>query len=290
MSEPRVRVNGLQMGSGTPYEVVRFNPFVRQVRADAEQPRAWAHGALSGAEWQEPPIVPLTVSMRADDACPHEERLAQWLGFQRKLSAAFAAHGDAEVEGELVYEMGGAEYAMFGRPRMQEPDTEALWWSASALVECAFVALDPFTYSADERQVVMGLPTFEGGLTFPATFPLAFDATLVGGQATDVVNEGTAPAGLRLLIEGPVDQPRVAVIHDGEAVIVRFDVTLGSGQWLEVDTDLRTVLINGVTSRRDIVVGEFPLLPPEGTSTIRFGAAHENATAQLTATWRAVWW
>src|SRR5699024_4479973 len=123
----------------------------------------------------------------------------------------------------------------------------------------------------------------------PVTAPFVIGATLSEGAAV-LENEGTADTPLRLRINGPVVRPRVAVLRPGgESRTLRFDTELQAGQWLDIDTGDRTVLLQGKTSRRAQTAGTFPLLPP-GTSTLRFFAAEHNDDAEVTAVWRSAWW
>lgn len=71
---------------------------------------------------------------------------------------------------------------------------------------------------------------------------------------------------------------------------MRVDLNLPAGQWLDIDTRARTVLLNGdpAASRRGQAVGDWPLLQP-GTSTLRFAAAEESS-GTVTARWRDGWW
>src|SRR5690606_27793991 len=86
---------------------------------------------------------------------------------------------------------------------------------------------------------------FTGGLTVPFTIP----AQVSAGRAT-LVNAGTSDVGLRLRIDGPVVEPRVTLLTDQGTAVLRLNLTVGAGQWLDIDTAARTVYLNGVASRR----------------------------------------
>lgn len=167
LEEPAVSLNGLQFGPGTPYAVVEFNPFRLRARADS-QPRAWNHGSWSGAEWAEEVIVPLVLAVRADrgepDCLVTPDAEDAWAALQQALSAAFAPVGDQVGESELRFTLGSRDYVMFGRPRLVEPDTTNLWRIARTNTQCAFAALDPRKYSAEQVTQSTGLSQQEGGL------------------------------------------------------------------------------------------------------------------------------
>lgn len=298
--EPTVSVNGLQFGPGTPYAVVEFNPWRRHTRTESA-PRAWNHGSWSGAEWGEEAVVPLVLAVRRGNphpqmACPKDSPAAEdaWMALQQALSAAFAPIGDAVVEGELRWTMGSRSYIMFGRPRVIEPDTRSLWANARATCQCVFVGLDPRYYSDPLTVVVTGLSEQTGGLTVPFTVPFWIDGYTIGGRL-NLTNEGTADAPLFIRIDGPVVNPRlVLAAPDGSTQTIDFfDLTLGAGQWVEIDTASGTALLNGeagssVRGSTVWTMDPYPLRP--GVNVLRFFAAEFSEDAQVTVEYRSAWW
>lgn len=283
------QVRDLVAGPGTAWTVVHpSNPFQTQVRADQAGVRAWNHGSWSGAEWGQERVVPLRFHGRAPSG--------DWAGslqLIQQLNAAFAPVGDAAADVELRYSLGGTEYLLLGRPRMSEPELSNAV-RGHVWANCAFVALDPRIYSADEHTGSIGLPSFSGGLTVGVgetlgTVPFTVDGVLSDGFA-DLENVGTTDTALRIRIDGPVSTPRFSVQRpDGTTETLRVLFDLQAGQWLDVDTGSHVVLLNGVASRRGQVSGEFPLLPP-GESRLRFNAAAFNEEAELSWTYRSAWW
>lgn len=290
LADCQIQVRDLVMGPGTPYTVLGdFNPFNRSVRANQTQPRAWNHGSWSGAEWQDQAAVPIRV--RTQD--PDDRTRAGWLAAHQQLAAAFAPVGDAVEDVELRFAVGSTEYVMFGRPRMVEPNANQTRRGHS-FTSLAFVATDPLIYSGDLLSTgTISLPIQAGGLLVPFTVPFLSGGTLLGGSA-DLTNDGTAPSPITFRIDGPVQQPFVAVQSPGAVVnTLRFDLTIPTGQWLIVNTGARTAFLNGLpqASRRGQVSAEddWPLLQP-GVNTIRFGAAEHNDQAALTVEARSAWW
>lgn len=280
LADGQVQLRDLVFGAGAEIRFVgknHFNPFSRAVRADQGGPRAWNHGNWSGAEFTEQVIIPMRLVIIGD-----ESGVTGWLARMRGLLAAFApSHEDLE----LRFALDGAEYVMFGRPRLVDP--EARMMDGTNYVQAAFVALDPVMYSGAEHVESVMLPIVTGGLEFPIQFPIQFTATTVAGRV-NLTNAGTATVGLRLRIDGPVVEPRVTLLVDGVASTLRFNLTLTAGQWLDVDTAARTVYMNGTASRRGNAAGVWPLLP-SGTHELAFDAAAYDAAAELTVTWRDGW-
>lgn len=282
LSPGQVKIRDLVMGPGTSYQILTdTNFFNRHVRADQSGARAWGHGTWSGVEFMDEAVVPLRISTRAADE-------AGWLALHQQLMLAFAPIGEAAGDVELRFAFGGSEYLLFGRPRMVEPDIN-LAAGGFSITRAAFIALDPRIYAGTETVASTGLPTFTNGVGLPLRAPFHVPGIQLGG-VTAVTNVGTAESGLVLRIDGPVTEPRVTVqLADGSVKTVRFDVALTAGQWLDVDTAARTVLLNGVSSRRGQASGEFPVLPA-GTHSVRFFAADYNTTALLTVRFRSSWW
>jgi hypothetical protein len=210
-----------------------------------------------------------------------------WAAYQ-VLAAAFRPIGDVIADVELRYHKGGREYVLFGRPRMVEPELSTVP-GGTGFVQCGFVANDPFNYSGELVEVTgIGATTQLGGLSVPVSVPFRIRSRSLGGRAT-LTNEGTADTGLNLRINGPISRPSVTLQHFGrepQRLQVLFDLT--DGQWLDIDTKSHSVLLNGVSTRRGQVSGDFPLLPP-GVSTIRFGASDFDA-GSLEVRYRHTWW
>jgi hypothetical protein len=270
------------MGSGTRFRMQqRFDPFGRAFRADSQQPRPWAHGASSGAEFADEAVVPLRMLVEGE-----ERSAGSWMEARHLLTAAFRPVGETGADEPLRFVLGGHEYVMFGRPRGFEFDVRFMR-DGYGSVTAVFAALDPLIYDAEPHDETVTLPTYEGGLTFPTLVPFAVPGVQIGGRTT-LVNAGTADGGLRFRLDGPVQHPRITLRHAGGAQTLTVGLDLAAGQWLDIDTSERTVYLDGLVSRRAAVAGEWPTLRP-GTSEVRFRAA-EHGPGTLTVQARSAWW
>ncbi|WP_435108936.1 phage distal tail protein [Nocardiopsis synnemataformans] len=152
-------------------------------------------------------------------------------------------------------------------------------------------APDPTRYSHQERRATTAPPTRPPGLAFPLAFPLGFGEEQ-GGRFT-ARNAGTIPTAPRWEITGPCVDPVVQHAVTGEHLA--FDITLRSGQRLDVDVDARTVLLGtstspGSVSRRSALRSGsrwFDLAP--GTNQITFRTADGDPGARLSGVWRDAW-
>lgn len=279
LAEGQVQVRDLVMGPGTDFETLRgFNPWALAARVDQSSPRSQDHGSWSGTEWRDEMVVPIPLRVRkVGDRSP-----GGWVSAHQQLLAAFApSHTDIE----LRWCTGGVEYVMFGRPRVVDPevDTAPAGWTVT---RCAFAAIDPRIYSGEETVANVGLPSSSGGLVWPVTWPVTWDAVVSSG-VVQVTNAGGAAVRPRLVIYGPVSGPRVTLVDTGQTLA--WDVSLAAGQWLDVDTDQRTSLINGQVSRSGQMTSRQWFELPAGRSEIAFNASVFEAGASLTVAYRSAW-
>lgn len=151
-----------------------------------------------------------------------------------------------------------------------------------------------FTGSAGLTWTVNGAAEIDGQVSSGGlSVPFTIDGVLTGGQAA-LLNSGTTDSPVTFRIDGPVVSPVVALQRpDGSIQQVRFDLTLASGQWLDVSTAARTALLNGLpqANQRGRAIWDMDPFPlPPGTSTLRYLAGSFNATTMAAASWRSAWW
>lgn len=145
----------------------------------------------------------------------------------------------------------------------------------------------PVTVAADVSQDV--------GMSFPATFPVAFSATQAAG-ATVVGNLGSIPAHFRARLYGPCIGPRLVNETTGEEIAFTSDLSLAAGDYLEVDTRERTAFltVNGSSSQVsrlssvDFAVTSWWRLEP-GSQVIRYAPPLASAGAAAVIDYRACW-
>lgn len=132
-----------------------------------------------------------------------------------------------------------------------------------------------------------GLRSTSGGLVFPLVFPLDFGPGVTGG-AMVVTNNGPIATLPVWTITGPVTNPVIINTATSEQLaLTNGTLFIAAGQKLTLDTDARTVMLQGTASRRSsLATGStwFPLRP--GANQIAFLASDFDPAAQLTATWR----
>lgn len=129
------------------------------------------------------------------------------------------------------------------------------------------------------------------GRAFPVTFPIAFDPN--SGGATKIVNVGGGEDGLTstpllMRLYGACTEPIITNATTGE-VLELDNVTIAAGQYIEIDMDARTVLLNGnpnnaYYSKINFATSSWWELQP-GDNLLALGAATSDASCQLDLFW-----
>lgn len=100
---------------------------------------------------------------------------------------------------------------------------------------------------------------------------------------------GTAPPSVTAVIAAvnePVVNPQ---IRDQDGNVLRFELTLDVGQFLVLDFDTKSILLNGQVTRRSSRRGDWLPIRPDMTWEFNaFGFSPTNE-ATLTVTWRDAW-
>lgn len=266
--------NTILLNQNTPYDVTDFNPWDRGVRANQSGDIAWGDGEWSGAEWRTGTSIPLQVEMAEGSWSALMQ--AYW-----PLDAALAPVRTGP-ESEVTWSAGGTEYLMYGRPRGATMHRRSLEHGTARVTSSLFCP-DPAIYSAEEYVVTIGMLSRVGGFSTPFSVPLSSYDVIADGQA-NLSNAGTTPARLLLRIDGPAIRPYVTVTDASGTQSLHFDTVLAAGDWLQIDTKAKLVVLNGSTSRLRDAHGSWPLLT--GDAVIQFQAEEYHPDARLTVRWR----
>lgn len=186
-------------------------------------------------------------------------------------------------EPEFVTVAEGATQRIVGARQHDDPLVEMGpgWFRFDVALQCP----DPRRLSGSEFAVTARLPSSVGGLTLPFTVPFTIDAVVTDNTVT-VVNDGNVEAPARLRITGPCQTP--VVRHAEQDRQLLFGINLSAGQFLDVDLDEHTVLLNGTANRRGVVVGQWFTIQP-GAQELAFDAAAFDPAATCRITWRSAW-
>ena len=108
-------------------------------------------------------------------------------------------------------------------------------------------ASDPRKFSAELRQVSIPIPTPSSGRLYNRTFPQTYGIAGTGGVEY-AVNLGEYQTPAKLRVHGPVNSP--AIKHHESGAELRFDLTVGLGEWLDIDLQARSAVLSGESPER----------------------------------------
>lgn len=122
-------------------------------------------------------------------------------------------------------------------------------------------ASDPRKFSAELHQLSIPVPTATVGRLYSRTFPQTYGVAGTNGVEY-AVNLGEYQTPAKLRIHGPVSDP--AITHQESGASLGFDLTVGLGEWIDIDLQTRTALLSGAAQTR------VPLVP--GSKWFQLGA------------------
>lgn len=280
MTDPLVSIGGLDLWGTEPDTGVRWiipgNGLDWSDSSDStltvtQKPRG--DGGWAGQAYRKPRSYTLTGYVTGPS------RMAAEAAIERLKSAA--SINDSVL---TVVEESGSKWATVRRS-----DKVSVKWinDRTAQWNTGLVAQDPRRFGTDVTAQT-ALPSSSGGLTVPFTVPFTIAATTVTGQVS-LTNPGTVNGQVRLRISGPTVGPIVTHVASGRSLVFASSITLGAGEWLDVDAEAQTVLANGQSSRSGWVTSRgWPLFEP-GQNTYAFAAASFTSGALLTVTGTPAW-
>lgn len=142
-------------------------------------------------------------------------------------------------------------------------------------------AADPRRYRAPLAAGPAGLPTLDGGLTFPEAFPWNFGD--YDFPTASVVNDGDIPVLPVVTITGAADS---IVVHGG-AQRIEFGDFAGV---LVFDSVNRRAWLNGTDVTREMIRRDWPVVAAGETDEFYFVADNPDSTTQLVVDYKIGAW
>lgn len=287
---------GLLLGPGTPYQIEAkgISGWDDLPALDtADVPRPDQHGAWPGARWAKPRTVGASVWL-----LPEARRQAG-----ATLREFRAATGLGGGEAWLAVRLHGETLACRARvSRRVVPQDRGYVTQGAAKTSLQWIATDPRRFETQERRAGTTLPKPESGLLWQEpggatgkglAWPLDWGTA---GQAGTVgmANSGSATAHPVIELRGPVQRPQLTRLTDGRRI--SYDIALGAGDVLTVDTQAGTVLLNGTTSRLYTATPDsspeqlFDLEPGVTPVVFRSDDITPDPRASVTVRWRNAHW
>ncbi|MCP3800201.1 phage tail family protein [Allokutzneria sp. A3M-2-11 16] len=254
----------------------------------ADRRRYGRHGDTSGTDYLGPRTITVSVEVSARDD-------REFSATMDTVARAFAPGTDTAP---LVFRFpgvagSGTRYVVGKTRKRAAPIT----WSLvhhHAVVTAEIYCPSPWIHDVLTQTGQARLPTAGrpggGGIRFPTRFPVRTGAA-PAAEVIRATNHGTTPAPMRLRFRGPITDPRVTNLRTGEFLELRY--TLLAGQWLDVDTDTREVLLNG-SAPRWLTPGTRNTWLHLAPGTAEFGLSGyripgEPGEPDLTAWWSSTW-
>lgn len=274
----QMEYNGLLVGADTPYDIPEIRPDEPGV-SSGDVKVARVHGLHPGDDFLGGRSPSFEVHIVDPD---HAVRAPL-------IDAFKAAFRMGEDESPLTFQIpslaGGGVRRIGCRVRGAPYVIDLQHLYSTTRISVLLSATDPRIYDETQSIDTVSLPTAGGGLNFPITFPITFGAVSTGGTIT-ANNAGTFDTPVVFRIDGPCTNPVIDnVTADKELALT---LVVASGDYVEIDTAAKTVLLNGTASRYSALTTSewFDLAP--GDNQLDFRAVTATA-ATLKATWRSAW-
>lgn len=151
---------------------------------------------------------------------------------------------------------------------------------STANFTASWTCADPVGYGQATNEIDIRPATAgSSGRTYPRTYPLTYPITFGGGGTAYITTQGNYQAWPVLRIDGPVKNPTVTWLDPVTRTptgtqVVLAGLKVASGDYLEIDTKAKTVLLNGDpgSSRYSFLDFEATTWGPltAGTNLLRF--------------------
>jgi hypothetical protein len=247
----------------------------------SDQQRLRRHGLHPGDDFMLSREIVIPLEITADDT-------ATWEANLQALKTAMAVDPERDTaEDPLVFQVPGIaegrKVRIDARPRGLAGPLDLTWFYEIPTVNLRFFSTKPWVYDISETTVTSPiLAGSSSGLTWPLTWPLVWGT--VTASSFTATNDGTSRAEFIATIPGPVTNP--VIQHLDRGVELAFAIDLEAGQYLEVDTESRTVLLNGTANRYYVKSGTwFNLAPGDNLLSYRADAGSSNLSIVYRSTW-----
>ncbi|WP_159702646.1 hypothetical protein [Arthrobacter sp. 18067] len=277
----QVKFKGLNLGDDTGiYFIQSIDGWEdRPDIVNGSAPRSRRNGSMIGGLLASKRVITMDLDIASDPANGHTTTMPK-----RQLRKAMVIDDE---EHELYVDLGYGiepEIAFVRVTNFDMPTMPGNVQLAHATIE--FVATDPRRYSPSLHTVSSGLQTRAPAVAYPITYPAQYSTALTNPGEAQAINTGTDPSSPVFTINGPVSQPSITLV-DGEGVrTTRFNLSIGLGEALTVDTNEGSVRLNATPlngADRGALIEELTLRP--GLTTVRFRGSG-NSNASLVTQWR----
>jgi hypothetical protein len=234
---------GVAIGQGTNgVEIVRIDPWSNAPIRSSDINRPLADGQFPGEDYNAGRFIVIDFELWGSTDAELADNWEKVLQFTRRR----------RDERDLVFRIPGwdDDFYCLARPRARTGlvyDTPTIV-GRRATGSVQFYATDPRLYGNTLQLQQGGLAVASGGLTFNATANFVFGSSGSSG-ILDCTNEGIYPSFANFVITGPVTNPSIENQSLSTIKTLEFIGTVNTGETLEINSQDRTVLLNGTASR-----------------------------------------
>ena len=278
--EWQLEFGGLKIGDGTGYDLRLIDGLGGMAGVTTGDKRLLdRHGMTAGTDYLTGRQIAIELDVMDTD---HAVRATL-------IDALNRAFRPGQAEQALVFQIpsiaGGGKRRVLCRVRDRSLAVGLAHLYALSEISLLLQATGPRIFDDTETSADTTLVTTSGGRTYPLTFPRTYAAVAAGGTIA-ANNTGTFGTPVVLRIDGPCQNPQITNGTSGS--VLGLTITIADGDFIELDSENRTVLLNGTASRYQFLTSSewFDLEP--GTTDLEFRAATATA-ATLTATFRSAW-
>lgn len=276
------QIAGLLLGAGTDYIIHTVTGLGIPAYRTSDTVEPLRHGVDHGHDLLEARTLVFEITVRGDtpqDVVNNIDALREaWFLDTRR---------DQSLRRPISFKLPGQVARRFnGRPRRIEGDLGRVV-NLNVPLTLEYVAGNPRQLSDAEKSVTITYDSAGAtGYAYPRGYPRSYGGTSSSNSAT-ANNEGAVPTSPVIRIDGPCVNPQVENVTSER--ILSFDIDLDADDYLEIDVDRRSVLLNGSTNRfGSIDSAEFFDIEP-GANTIKFVVAGTSGAPTAQVTWRDAW-
>ena len=145
------------------------------------------------------------------------------------------------------------------------------------------IAVDPRIYSQTEYTDTVYIPSAVGGRVYAKVYPKTYGTIQVGGKVT-IANDGNYSVLPVVKMYGPLSSPKIRNNNDGQKEVL-INLVVIDGDYLELDFEEKTIMLNGTTSRYNYLASGsdqwWKLKPDNNEIEFRDGGGNVNGYAEI---------
>lgn len=276
----QLSIGSLVLGPGTPYLVHSVDGFGTPEVRTSDVARPQRDGDFVGLDTYGSRVLTIDVSVTGSDS-------ADALANYDALVAAWRLSGGATTA-PLTHKLPGrVESILLGRPRRLSADSFDRLKTRRIGVKLEYYSPDAAVYSSAQTVAQADIATIVGGRTYAKTFPVAYGGGTSG--VVTLVNAGNFPVWpVVRFYGGPSGSSNPSIENITAGKTLTYAAAIAAGDYVEIDMDARTVLLNGTATRRaNLAVGSKWWALDPGASSVRY--AGSGAGSYATVTYRSAW-